>query len=133
MKLNLASLAKVYIVFFGLIHFSHIFSLFGILSSVSPSLYASFWLWNVILSLTCLVLPVIAVLIDNYVLYVSVAGASVVRILAEAFRLFIWTTDFYLMLAPFYALAAVFCLVLAAEDVASKASGEILSSQWSQF
>jgi len=133
MKLNLASLAKVYIVFFGLIHFSHIFSLFGILTLDNAPPYESFWWWNVILSLTCMVLPVIAVLIDNYLLYVSVAAVSVVRILAEAFRLFIWTTDLYLMLAPFYALAAVFCLVLAAEDVASKVAGEILSSKWSQF
>jgi len=57
----------------------------------------------------------------------------VVRVVAEASGFFTWTPDLHLMLAPFYALAAIFCLVLAAEDVASKVAGEILSSQWSQF
>jgi len=66
-------------------------------------------------------------------LYTIVTGVSMVGILVRAFIVFTWVTGLYLMLVPLYALAAVLSLILAVENVASRASGEILSLGWSQF
>nr|MDO8134622.1 hypothetical protein [Candidatus Njordarchaeum guaymaensis] len=133
MKGRSIALAKLYIVLLGLINYSYFAPLLSIDSSVTGIQTGLTSSWHLVVFIAYLVLPVIAVLMDNYALYVTLAGVLVVRAVAEAFGLFTWTSNLYLMVAPFYALAAVFCLLLAAEDVASKVSGEILSSQWSQF
>jgi hypothetical protein len=83
--------------------------------------------WYAVLSFAFVIVPVITVLIDNYALYVTVAGVSLVRILVESFTLFSWATNVYFMFVPLYAMATVLSLFLAMEKVASKISAEILS------
>ena len=80
-----------------------------------------------------MIMPITAVLVDKYALYLAVAGVSLVRIVAEVSRAFTWNTNLHLMLAPLYALAAALSLILAVENVASRVSAEILSLEWSQF
>ena len=137
MKLNFISLAKVYIVFFGFIHFSHVISFLGILgineTMVSAPLFLTFWLWHVILFIVYGVLPIITVSIDNEKSYLILTGVSLVGILVEAFRVFTWAMDFYFILALLDSLAAILSIILAVEKVASEASAEILSLGWSQF
>jgi len=137
MKLNFISLAKVYIVFFGFIHFSHVISFLGILgineTMVSAPLFLTFWLWHVILFIVYGVLPIITVSIDNEKSYLILTGVSLVGILVEAFRVFTWAMDFYFILALLDSLAAILSIILAVEKVASEASAEILSLKWSQF
>lgn len=85
MKLNLTSLAKVYIGFFGLIHFSHVISLLGLNETmVNAPPFLTFWWWHAILFLVYGVLPIITVLIDNEKSYLIVTGVSLVGILTEA-------------------------------------------------
>lgn len=137
MKLNFISLAKVYIVFFGFIHFSHVISFLGILgineTMVSAPPFLTFWLWHVILFIVYGMLPIITVSIDNEKSYLILTGVSLVGILVEAFRVFTWAMDFYFILALLDSLAAILSLILAVEKVASEASAEILSLGWSQF
>ena len=133
MRLELPSLARSYILCFALISFAHVFPLLGILSAISPPTYADFWWWHAVMFLAYMVLPIIAILADHYVLYVTVAAVSVARTLAEALGVFSWSADLYVVLAPLCALAAIFSLILAVEKVASEVSAEILSLEWSQF
>ena len=133
MKLNLTVLARSYVLCFGLIGITHVFSLLGILSAIAPSPYLDSWWWHGIMFLAYMILPITAVLADNYVLYVTVAAISLARALAEAFRVFAWSADLYIMLAPACALAAFLSLILAVGKVASEASAEILSLEWSQY
>ena len=133
MKLNLTALGKSYLLCFGLINYTHVFSLLGILSTISPPPYPDSWWWHAILFLTYMILPITSVLVNKYALYVTVAGVSLARIVAEAFGVLTLTTNLNLMFAPLYALAAVLSLFLAAERVASDVSAEILSLEWSQF
>jgi hypothetical protein len=134
MKLNLILLAKLYVFLFGLIHLDNVVSLLGINESiVSAPPYLSLYWWHVVLFLVYLVFPILTVLVDKYTLYTIVTGLSLVGVLVRALRVFTWVTDFYLMLVPLYALAAVLSLILAVENVASRVSGEILSLEWSQF
>lgn len=133
MRLTLAGLAKYYILCFGLANFIHVFSLLGFLSATSPPLPVDSWWLHIVIFLTCMILPIVAVLADNYVLYVTVATVSLARTLAEAFGVFAWSADLYIMLAPLCALAAIFSLILAVEKVAFEVSAEILSLGWSQF
>lgn len=133
MKLEFAAMAKCYLVCFALINITHVFSLLGILSATSPPVPLDSWWWHAILFLSYMILPITAVLVDNYALYVTVAGASIARILVEAFMAFSWTADLYFVVTPLCALAAIVSLFLAVENVASEVSSEILSLQWSQF
>jgi hypothetical protein len=133
MRLNLRTLAKSYIFCLALANCIHVFSLLGIVSAVSRPLSADLWWWHAVLFLTYMILPYTAILADNYALYATVAGFSLVRIIAEALRVFAWSVDLYTILVPLYALAAISSLVLAVEKVASEVSAEILSLEWSQF
>ncbi len=133
MRPKITTLAKSYLLCFGLINTTHVFSLLGILSAIFPPPYPVSWWWHGILFLAYMVLPLASVLVDNYALYVAVAGVSLVRIIVEVLRAFAWTTDLHLMLAPLYALAAILSLALATERVASEVSAEILSLEWSQY
>lgn len=133
MKISLTTLAKSYLLCFGLVNYTHVSSLLGILSAISPPPYPSSWWWHAVLFLTYMILPIAAALADNYAIYVTVAGASVVRMLAEALMPLSWPMGLNLILAPLCALAAIVSLFLAVENVASKVSSEILSLQWSQF
>jgi hypothetical protein len=131
-KLDLATLSRLYILCLGLTNYSHVFSLFGFLSENNASSYPNPLWWYAVLSFTFVIIPVITALIDNYALYVAVAGVSLVRILVESFTLFSWATHVYFMFVPLYAMATVLSLFLAMEKVASKISAEILSLEWSQ-
>ncbi len=133
MRLRLAALARYYLLCFGLTNCVHVFSLLGILSAISPPLSPDSWWWHAILFLAYMILPFTAILADKYALYATVAGVSLVRTIAEAFRVFAWSVDLYTVLVPLYALAAISSLVLAVEKVASEVSAEILSLEWSQF
>ena len=137
MKLNLISLAKIYILVFGFLHFGHVISFLGILgineTMVNAPPYLTFWWWHVILFLVYGVLPIITVSIDNEKSYLILTGVSLVGILVEAFRVFTWAMDFYFILALLDSLAAILSIILAVEKVASEASAEILSLGWSQF
>lgn len=133
MRPGLRALAKSYILCLGLANCIHVFSLLGILSAVGPQLSVNPWWWHLILFLVYMILPFTAILADKYALYSTVAGVSLVRMIAEAFRVFAWSVDLYTMLAPLYALAAISSLILAVEKAASEVSAEILSLEWSQF
>jgi len=134
MKSTLMSLAKIYMASFGLAHYEH----FALFVDVDKTLigafsYLSSWWWHVFLLLVYLGLPIAAVVVDNYVSYVIVAGVITVGILAELFGAFVLTTNFNLLVLAVSSLGAVISFILAIEDVASKVSGEILSLKWSQF
>ena len=133
MRPKIATLAKSYLLCFGLINTTHVFSLLGILSAIIPPPYPVSWWWHAVLFLTYMILPIAAALADNYAIYVTVAGASAVRMLAEALMPFSWPIGLNFILAPLCALAAIVSLFLAVENVASEVSSEILSLQWSQF
>lgn len=133
MRFNLVALAKSYIFCLGVASCIHVFSLLGVLSAIALPLSADSWWWHSILFLAYMILPLTAVLADNYALYITVAGVSLVRTIAEAFQVFAWSVDLYALLAPLYALAAISSLILAVEKLASEVSAEILSLEWSQY
>lgn len=134
MKLNLITLAKIYIVFFGLVHFDHVVSLLGINETmVSAPPYLNFWWWHFILFLVYGALPLIAILIDNEKSCLAVTGISLIGILMGVLNMFPRIMDFYLIFAFLDSLATIFSLFLAVENVASEVSAEILGLEWSQF
>ena len=134
MKPNLVLLAKLYIFLFSLTHLDNVISLLGINENLaSAPHYLSFWGWHIVLLLVYLVFPVLTVLLDNYALYTTMTGVSLVGILLRAFRVFTWITDLYLVLVPLYALASLLSLILAVENVATRSAGEILGLGYSQF
>lgn len=134
MKPNTISLAKVYLVLFGLIHFYHVFSIIGIHETiVSAPSYLSFWWWHIILLLVYGVLPIISVLIGNEKSCLIVTGVSLVGLLMETFGTFTWITNFHFTFALLDSLAVILSLFLAVENVALEVAAEILSLEWSQF
>jgi hypothetical protein len=94
---------------------------------VSAPPYLSFSWWHIILSLVYGVLPIIAVLIGNKKTFLIVTGVSLIGILMEAFKVFIWVTDLRFMFALLNSLAAVLSLHLAVENVAIKIATQIFS------
>ena len=90
---------------------------------------SNLWLHLSIL-LTYAILPVIFILIDNYLLYILLTGAFALRGIIE----FAWRiTSFQMFIALLYIFAAFLSIILAAEKLSAKVRGEILSMKWSQF
>ena len=134
MKPNVISFAKVYLVLFGLIHFYHIFSIMGIYETiVSAPSYLSFWWWHIILLLVYGVLPIISMLMDNEKSCLIVTGVSMVGILMETSRTFMWITNFHFTFTLLNSLAVILSLFLAVENVSFKVAAERLSLERSQF
>jgi hypothetical protein len=134
MRLDLISLAKIYILFFGLVHFSHIISMLGINEIIiSAPPYLTFWWWHLLLLVVYGVVPIIAVLTDNEKSCLVVAGISLIGMFMGAFQVLTMTMSLHFIFAFLNSLAAVFSLLLAVEIVALKVSAEILSLGWSQF
>ena len=134
MRSSLISLAKVYLVLFGLINLNQVISLLGFyetLTSAPP--YLSFVGWHIILFLVYGVLPIITVIINNDKSWLIVTGVSLIGVLIEAVNVFTWITNLSFIFALLNSLAVFLSLHLAIENVAVEIAAEILSLEWSQF
>ena len=112
MNLIIARLTDYYLVFFGLYHLPHIFSLIGIYESIihaPPQL--SIWEWHLVLMLVYGVIPIVAALTKNKYLYVFIAVFSFIGVFIELWHVFSWTFDFYIILAFLDLLATAVCMI----------------------
>jgi len=101
-------------------------------SSIGITAGSAPWL-QLCIFLAYIAMPIIVLLINNYVSYTLLAGVFLLRPIIELVGAFPWTLSFHMVLAPFYILAAFFSLILAVENISSKISGEIFKLKWSQF
>ncbi len=105
-------LTDYYLVFFGLYHLPHIFSLIGIYESIihaPPQL--SIWEWHLVLLLVYGVIPIVAALTKYKYLYVLTAVSSFIGVFIEFGHVFSWTFDFYVILALLDLLATLACII----------------------
>ncbi len=134
MSPKIETLGKSYLIFFGLFHSLHLGSLSGVIESlIDAPPFFSLSSWHLILFVTYMALPIFSVFIDNFFLYFIVAGASIVRVLIDVLGVFIWISNLHILFFLLNLLAALFCMVLALDDVVLKVSAEILSFQWSKY
>ncbi|MCD6469223.1 hypothetical protein J7L29_00280 [Candidatus Bathyarchaeota archaeon] len=106
-------LAKIYLIFFGVYHLSHILSLLGLYEFMTAAPYfLSFWEWHLILLLVYGIIPIIAVLINHPVLLVFVTLTCLVGFFIEVFKVFEWITDGYYLLASLDLLASLSSSIL---------------------
>ena len=106
------SLAKWYLVFFGLYHCSHLLSLLGLYESIAAAPpILSIWWWHLVLLLIYGALPIVHVYRGNEYTRVAVIVTCTAGILVEMVKVFTWTWDIYTMylilsLMDFFAVAA---------------------------
>jgi len=134
MRFDLISLAKIYLLFFGLVHFSHIIPMLGIgetLTNAPPHL--TFWWWHLLLLVVYGVAPILAVFMESEKSCLVVTAFSIVGIFTGAFQVFTMAMSLHFIFALLSFLAAVFSLLLAVEIVALKVTAEILSLELSRF
>ena len=124
MKINFLLLAKIYIVFFGLVHVKHGLFFLGILNDTIRIIYPNDGIWHLIMFFIYTLLPILTVLKDDYYYYMTASGFFVLRMVAEAVLLI---TDFYLITMSLSIIAISLCLILAIESVASRVAVEFLS------
>jgi len=128
MRLDLATISKSYILCFGIVNLVNVLPLLGILTVISPLPHHYPWYYHAAMTFVYSVLPILTVLLSNYLLYMSVSGVCLAAMLLP---LCTGSLNFVSWLLS--ASALVLSLVLAVEDAASKASVEFLSLLWSQF
>jgi len=106
-------LAKIYLIFFGVYHLSHILSLLSLYEFMTDAPhFLSFWEWHLILLLVYGIMPIIAVLINHPVLLVFVTLTCLVGFFIEVFKVFEWITDGYYLLASLDLLASLSSSIL---------------------
>lgn len=134
MKLNFASMARLYILFFGLIHFHHLISLLGIYETlVSAPSSLSLWWWHLILFLGYGFYPLVTLVRNNERFLIMLTGVAGIGILLELFKVFTLVKDFGLIFILLNSVTVIFSLSLAVEDVSIQVAAEILSYERSQF
>jgi hypothetical protein len=134
MKLNTTSLAKAYLLSFGLINFNHVLSLIGINESIAsaPS-YLTFSVWHGLFFLVYGVLPIVSVFVNDEKAFLMVAGVALLGVLTEALGVFTWISVFHVAYTLLSFVAAAVATMLAANKVALKVAAEILNLERSQF
>lgn len=132
-KINVISISKIYLFILGLTNVNHLTTLLGVSETIviAPFYLNDRW-WSLILVLLYMVFPIIVILLNNYFLFVFLSGISIVRIFFEVCGILTWVPGPYLIL-PLYIIASALSLLLAIENVGSRASGEILKLMWSQY
>ena len=123
---------KIFIASLGLITYGELSSL---VKADSPTyeFIAKPMLWiplSILLAYT--IVPIILLIIDNYIAYTLLSGASLLRV---AFELegFLPPTSLRIVTIILYILATFLSLTLAVENLSSRIRGEILRLKWSQF
>ena len=82
--------------------------------------------------LAYIMVPIILLIIDNYMAYTLLSGASLLRVAIEL-EGFLPPTSLRIATVILYILATFLSLTLAVEDLSSRIRGEILRLKWSQF
>ena len=82
--------------------------------------------------LAYIMVPIILLIIDNYIAYTLLSGVSLLRVAIEL-EGFLPPTSLRIATIILYILATFLSLTLAVEDLSSKIKGEILRLKWSQF
>ena len=106
------SLAKKYLIFFGVYHLSHLLSLIGVYESIAEAPpILSIWWWHLVLLLVYGALPIVHVYRGNEYTRLAVIITCTAGILVEMFKVFTWTGDIYMLylvlaLMDFFAAAA---------------------------
>ena len=101
-------------------------------SSIGITAGSAPWL-QLCIFLAYIAMPIIVLLINNYVSYTLLAGVFLLRIMIEFMGIFPLPFGLHMLIAPLYILAAFLSLILAVENLSSKIRGEILRLRWSQF
>ena len=134
MNLKLVTLARVYLVLFGLINLCQVCPLLGFyktLISVPP--YLSFVGWYLLFSSVYGLLPILSALVDYKKSWLVLASVFLVGLLLTASNVIMWVSNFHVMFTLLTSLAAIFAFHLAMENVALDIAAEILSLERSQF
>ena len=132
MNPNLRILAKIYIAFFGLLHYGYFTTLLVPTSNPGHVSFSSTYLWSsTALLVAYMLLPLLAIIIDRYPLYFAVSVVCAARIPFEMFMTYVWTTTFALTILS-CGLTTLLCLLLAVDDVALNVAGEILTIESSR-
>ena len=82
--------------------------------------------------LAYIMVPIILLIIDNYIAYTLLSGAYLLRVAIELEE-FLPPTSLRIATIILYILATFLSLTLAVEDLSSRIRGEILRLKWSQF
>ncbi|RLI11744.1 hypothetical protein DRO35_04525, partial [Candidatus Bathyarchaeota archaeon] len=82
--------------------------------------------------LAYIMVPIILLIIDNYIAYTLLSGVSLLRVAIELEE-FLPPTSLRIATIILYILATFLSLTLAVEDLSSRIRGEILRLKWSQF
>ncbi len=133
MKYNLPTVAKGYLLGFGLLNFHHGLSALGLTETlVSAPPHLSMGWWHVLLFLANSLLPLSAVFVNNEKISVLVTGVFFAGMLTVAFGVFTTTLNGLLLLSM-DTVAAALALALAVEHAAMKVAAERLSFEGSRF
>ena len=133
MKLNLPTVAKVYLLVVGLLNFHHGLSMLGLAETlVTAPPHLSVWWWHVLLFLGYGLMPLGAVFLNNEKICVVVTSVFIAGMFTESFGVFTMIVN-GLILLSLDTLAAALSLMLAVEHTSMKVAAERLSLERSQF
>ena len=131
MRPKFISLAKGYLMFFGLINLYHLVSVLGFNETlVSAPLYFNLLGWNILLSLVYGMFPIITVLKDNEKSYLILTGVSLIRILLDALNVFTWVTNLVFIFVLLNSFSAILSLYIAVENSSIRIAAEFLAIEW---
>ena len=132
MNSHTIAIIKTFIVSLSLVAYGDFSSMLRINSSAAEiAMSPVLWL-QLFMFLAYIAVPIIVLLINNYISYTLLMGVFLFRPIIELLGVFPWTFSFYIVI-PLYIFAALFSLILAVEDASSKICGEIFRLKWSQF
>jgi glycerol-3-phosphate acyltransferase PlsY len=133
MKNRIVTLIKIFMISVSLLNYGY---LSPMLRADSPEIEASLgpllWL-RLPIFLAYVTVPIIALLVNNYISYTLLTAFFLLRIIIEIAASSPFIFSFHLIIVSSYIFAAFLSLFLAAESFSSKIRGEILKLHWSQF
>jgi len=127
------AMIKIFIASLSLVAYGDFSSMLRISSSAAGVSMSPVLWFQLFMFLVYVTMPIIVLLINNYVSYTLLAGVFLLRIMIEFMGIFPLTFGLHMLIAPLYILAAFLSLILAVENLSSKIRGEILRLRWSQF
>jgi len=126
-------LIKLFIVSLGLVTYGNFSPMMRINSSASEIMIGP-TLWpHLFMFLAYVAVPIIVLLINNYISYTMLAGMFLLRTIIELIGMFPSPFSLHMLIASLYIIATLLSLILAAENLSSKIRGEIFRLKWSQF
>jgi len=127
------AMIKIFIASLSLVAYGDFSSMLRISSSAAGVSMSPVLWFQLFMFLVYVTMPIIVLLINNYVSYTLLAGVFLLRIMIEFMGIFPLPFGLHMLIAPLYILAAFLSLILAVENLSSKIRGEILRLRWSQF